>query len=97
MIYQAYQAYTDVMYPIHGIANSVIATCNRAREAVGDSISVRRVAAANALLALARLTHKRPDFGIKTVAVGGKEVPVSETVVHRTPFCSLLHFSKAGR
>ena len=92
MIYQAYQAYTDVMNPIQGIARSVIATCNGARRVVGESKSVRRLAAANTLLALARLTHKRPDFGIKVVTVGGKEVPVSEAVVHRTPFCSLLHF-----
>ena len=96
MIYQAYQAYTDVMNPIQGIARSVIATCNGARQVVGESKSVRRLAAANTLLALARLTHKRPDFGIKVVTVGGKEVPVSEAVVHRTPFCSLLHFKKAG-
>lgn len=78
------------------IAKGVIATCNRARGVVGNSISVRRVTAANTLLALARLTHKRPDFGINSVSVNGKTEAVTEEVVHRTPFCSLLHFRKSG-
>lgn len=84
------------MSPIQGLARSVIATCNRARGVVGDSSTVRRVSAANTLLALARLTHKRPDFGISTVMSGAKEVAVTEEVVHRTPFCSLLHFKKSS-
>ena len=96
MIYQAYQTYVDVMNPIHGIAGSVIATCNRARCAIGESNSVRRIAAANQLVALARLTHKRPAFDIKTVTVGKRETGVTEEVVQRTPFCSLLHFKKDG-
>jgi polyhydroxyalkanoate depolymerase len=96
MIYQAYQAYADVMTPVRGIAKSVVAACDKAHPAVGEHISVRRLAAANELLGLARLTHERPDFGIEMVQSGGREVAVSEEVVHRTPFCSLLHFKKAG-
>jgi poly(3-hydroxybutyrate) depolymerase len=96
MIYQAYQAYADGMTPVRGIAKSVVAVCDKAHSAVGEHISVRRVAAANELLSLARLTHERPNFGIKLVQSGGREVAVSEEVVHRTPFCSLLHFKKHG-
>ena len=96
MIYQAYQAYADVMTPVHGMARSVIATCDRARWALRASNSVRRIAAANQVLALARLTHKRPAFNIGSVTVGEHEFAVTEEVVHRTPFCSMLHFKKDG-
>ncbi|HTE13712.1 MAG TPA: polyhydroxyalkanoate depolymerase [Burkholderiales bacterium] len=96
MIYQAYQAYADVMLPVHCIARSVIATCDRARRAVNGAVSVRRVAAANQLVALARLTHKRPAFDILAVTVGDREIAVTESVVERTAFCSLLHFKKEG-
>jgi poly(3-hydroxybutyrate) depolymerase len=96
MIYQAYQAYADGLTPVRGMAKSVVSACDRVRPAVGGHISVRRMAAANELLALARLTHERPDFSIATVQSGGREVAVSEEVVHRTPFCSLLHFKKDG-
>ncbi len=94
MIYQAYQAYADALTPVRGIAETVISACEQAPPDVGETITVRRVAAANELLALARLTHERPDFGISMVESGGREVAVSEEVVHRTPFCSLLHFKK---
>src|SRR4051812_47787065 len=94
MIYRAYQAYADGMTPMRGMARSVVAACDKAHPLVGEHHSVRRVAAANELLALARLTHQRPDFGIEMVQSGGREVAVSEEVVDRTPFCDLLHFKK---
>ena len=96
MIYQAYQAYADGMTPVRGIAKSVVAVCDKAHPAVGEHISVRRVAAANELLALVRLTHERPHFGIEVVQSSGREVAVTEEVADSTPFCKLLHFKKAG-
>ena len=90
--YQAYQAYADGMTPVRGIAKSVVAVCDKAHPAVGEHISVRRVAAANELLALVRLTHERPHFGIEVVQSGGREVAVTEEVADSTPFCKLLHF-----
>ncbi len=94
MIYQAYQAYADVLTPVRGIAKSVVTAYDKLRPAVGGHISVRRVAAANALLALVRLTHERPHFGIDSVQCSGREVAVTEEVVDSTPFCKLLHFKK---
>ncbi len=94
MIYQAYQAYADAMTPVRGIAKSVVSACEKVRPTVGEHISVRRVAAAHELLAIARLTHERPDFGIASVQCEGVEVAVTEEVVTRTAFCSLLHFKK---
>lgn len=56
--------------------------------------SVRKLAAAYEVYALAALTHSRPDFDIDTVEIDGENVPVHEEVAHRTPFGSLLHFRK---
>ena len=39
-------------------------------------------------------THTRPDFGIRSVTIDHREVAVTEEVVHRTPFCSLVRFKK---
>ncbi|MEO7727782.1 MAG: polyhydroxyalkanoate depolymerase [Burkholderiales bacterium] len=96
MIYQAYQSYADGMTPVRGIARSVVAACDRTHPAVSDTMSMRRVTAANELLALVRLTHERPDFGIEMVRSAGREVAVSEEFVDATPFCKLLHFKKDG-
>ncbi|WP_321921163.1 polyhydroxyalkanoate depolymerase [Paraburkholderia guartelaensis] len=43
---------------------------------------------------LAGLSHARPPFEIDEVEVDGVRMPVTETVVKRTPFASLLHFRK---
>jgi polyhydroxyalkanoate depolymerase len=45
-------------------------------------------------LARAGLTHHRPAYGIGTVVVGNRDVPVTEEVVCATPFGTLLHFKK---
>jgi polyhydroxyalkanoate depolymerase len=82
------------MTPVRRIAKSVVVVCDKAHPAVGEHISVRRVAAANELLALVRLTHERPHFGIELVRSGDREVAVTEEVVDSTPFCKLLHFKK---
>lgn len=95
MIYHAYQAYADAMTPVRSIAESVVSACDKVRPAVGEHISVRRFAAAHELLAMARLTHERPEFGIQSVQCEGNAVAVTEEIVAATPFCSLLHFKKS--
>jgi poly(3-hydroxybutyrate) depolymerase len=46
------------------------------------------------LVARAGLSHHRPAFGIDTVNIRDRMVAVRETVVHRTPFCTLLRLEK---
>ena len=41
-----------------------------------------------------RLTHTRPDYGIRSVMVDGKEVEVHEEAALTAPFGTLLHFRK---
>jgi len=43
-----------------------------------------------------RLTRRydKPAFGLGTMAVGGKTIPIAERVVWERPFCKLLHFEK---
>ncbi len=48
------------------------------------------------LLRLAGLTHQRPPFAINEVRIDGVACPVEEVTTARTPFCTLLHFRKAG-
>jgi poly(3-hydroxybutyrate) depolymerase len=53
-----------------------------------------RVAAALELISRFHLTHVRPEFAIKSVPVGNREVPVTEEFVLDLPFGKLLHFAK---
>jgi polyhydroxyalkanoate depolymerase len=82
------------MTPARKMAGSVVSACDKLHPALGEHISVRRAAATSQLLALARLTHERPDFGIRSLNIAGREIAIRENVVDRTPFCSLLRFQK---
>jgi polyhydroxyalkanoate depolymerase len=59
-----------------------------------QNFALRSFAAGCELLARAGLSHHRPAFGIGTVMVGGREVPVHEHAADITPFATLLHFRK---
>lgn len=53
-----------------------------------------RVAAALELISRFQLTHARPDFAIRSVPVGNREVPVTTEVALDLPFGKLVHFAK---
>jgi poly(3-hydroxybutyrate) depolymerase len=92
MLYQAYQAHTDIMVPVRtwaGMAIQAFAPMN------GFSPpAVKNLTAAYELIARAGLTHVRPPYGIDSVTVGNAEVAVTEETAHATPFGTLLHFRK---
>jgi len=56
----------------------------------------RNVAAAFDLMTRLTQRYERPEFGIKSVTVGDREVAVREGYALEKPFCRLLHFSKPG-
>jgi polyhydroxyalkanoate depolymerase len=92
MLYQAYQAHSDIMVPVRawaGAALHAFAPLN------GFSApAIKNLSAAYELIARAGLTHVRPPYGIETVTVGNEELPVTEKAAHATPFGTLLHFAK---
>ncbi|HTV74202.1 MAG TPA: polyhydroxyalkanoate depolymerase [Candidatus Acidoferrales bacterium] len=94
MIYQLYQAQSDFMAPIRGMARIANAMFSRPTPGFAEEGPLRSFAAASELIARAGLTHVRPPFGIASVRVGDKEVAVTEEVTLRTPFATLLHFKK---
>ncbi len=95
MLYQAYQTYADMMQPACSLAD-ITATLLAAFRRADHCEPLRALRGGCEVLALARLTHYRPPFGIDSVRVNGETVPVIEEVVARTPFCSLLRFRREG-
>jgi polyhydroxyalkanoate depolymerase len=93
MLYQAYQAHADLMVPVRALASSLAAS--RIGPPFTENLGiVRNITAACELIARAKLTHRRPPFGIDAVMVGNREVAVREEAAHVTPFGTLLHFKK---
>ncbi len=95
MLYHAYQTYADLTQPGCALAD-LTASAIAANPCLAGSEPLRAIRAACEVAALARLTHQRPPFGIDSVTVDGMPVRVTEEVVTRTPFCSLLRFRRHG-
>ena len=96
MMYQAYQAQSDLMWPLRTLAKMSAPMLRDPGFGLSAQTSVRQMAAACRVLELAEVTHKRPPWRIDSVLVEGASVPVAEEVVCTTPFATLLRFRKAG-
>jgi polyhydroxyalkanoate depolymerase len=94
MIYELHQAHMDMGAPSRMGASAALALLRLFPAGTSDKL-LRRLAAALELISRTTLTYKRPAYRIATARVGNRDVDVTEEVVHRTPFCSLLHFKKA--
>jgi poly(3-hydroxybutyrate) depolymerase len=93
MLYQAYQAQTDLMSPVRSFANIALGSIVRLN-GYGGHPAVKNLSAAYELISRAGLTHTRPPFGIASVTVGNREVEVTEEAALVTPFGTLLRFRK---
>jgi len=92
MLYQAYQAHSDIMVPVRAWAGAALHAFAPMNGFSGPGI--KNLTAAYELIARAGLTHVRPAFGIDSVLVGNEDVAVTEEAVHATPFGTLLRFKK---
>ncbi|MGE0559631.1 MAG: hypothetical protein AB7E73_13815, partial [Burkholderiales bacterium] len=82
MIYSAYQTQELVLNPLRQAA--LLAAPRFHTLGAWGLQPLRRFAAACEVFSLARMTHRRPEFGIESVISGKRELGVSEEVVHTT-------------
>lgn len=93
MIYQMYQAHSDVLFPVRTMAQ-LMHTAMGWHQRAPKTHPMRRVSATLQMLERFTLTHERPEYEIDHVIVGGKAIDVVEEPITATPFGTLLHFRK---
>lgn len=93
MLYQAYQLQDDLLAPLREAARLSKDAAGKSIWPLSESLT-RQIGAGLELISRFELTHARPDFGIDTVRVGNRDVPVRESVALDLPFGKLLHFVK---
>jgi polyhydroxyalkanoate depolymerase len=96
MLYQAYQAHSDIMVPVRAWAGRALELVAGQWLGRSEIAMLRNLSAAYELIARAGLTHERPAFGVMQIKAGDREVTVRERRVLATPFGTLLHFKKDG-
>ncbi len=94
MLYQAYQAHTDLMAPWRALAGMAAASLGERLNGAARPSMLSNMTAAYELIARAGLTHVRPPYGIESITVGNAQVAVTEEAADVTPFGTLLHFKK---
>ena len=88
MLYQTYEAHADLMWPLREFSRLTGPALRQTRFGLGAANPLRAFGAGLEVLALARLTHRRPDFGIDQIEHLGQPVAVTEDVVATAPFCT---------
>jgi poly(3-hydroxybutyrate) depolymerase len=99
MMYQAYQAQSDLLRPLRHLARvhgSMLGTEAPRSGFAGLAGMGRSGMAASKVFELSEVTHRRPPWRLGSVLVKGEEQPIVEEIVLRTPFAELLRFAKPG-
>ncbi len=94
MLYQSYQAHSDLMWPTRTLARAATPLLEDPTFGFGGHAPQRQLAAACEVMCLAEVTHRRPAWGLHSVLVEGATVPVMEQEVLVEPFCTLRRFAK---
>ena len=96
MLYDAYQAQQDVLAPFRAGADMFRAAFGDTKLGPAANYWWRSMAAGAEIISRAHVIHERPPFGIESINVAGRAVPVSEEVALEMPFGNLVHFRKEG-
>jgi len=94
MMYQAYQAHADLMWPLRAAVRLSASMPLEPSQRSARGSARRRIAAACRVLTLAEVTHRRPPWNIASVLMDGREVAVTEEAALVTPFATLRRFRK---
>ena len=95
LLYDAYQAQSDVLAPMRAFADMASASLRDTNFGPAGNYFFRNIVAGAELFSQTRLRHERPDYRIDSVPVEGRDVDVFEEAVLEAPFGTLLHFRKA--
>jgi polyhydroxyalkanoate depolymerase len=94
MLYDAYQAQSDLLAPLRAWAGLTSAMFRETCAGPRANYIFKSIAAGGEILNRSHLIHDRPDYEIDTVEIAGRLVPVGEEKVLQTPFATLLRFAK---
>jgi poly(3-hydroxybutyrate) depolymerase len=96
MLYDAYEVQRSLLAGASKLAGLGAGWLNNPANPLGYSAMGPLVAASLKVFADAAAPHGKPAFGIDSVHMRGKDVPVHEEILLRKPFGQLKHFYREG-
>src|SRR5215207_1660532 len=97
MLYDAYEVQRSLLAGASRLAGVGAGWLNNPANPWGYSSMGPMVAASLEVFAHAASARGKPDFGIESVTVRGKEAAVHEEILLRKPFGQLKHFCREGQ
>ncbi|MEJ1969800.1 MAG: polyhydroxyalkanoate depolymerase [Rhizomicrobium sp.] len=94
MLYDAYQAQSDLLAPVRAWAGLTSVLFRETCAGPGANYVLKSISAAAEIVNRAHLNHERPSYEIDTIELDGRTVPVREEAALTTPFATLLRFAK---
>lgn len=92
MLYAAYQGFDDFIAPLRTFALFGLSMSPKRSDRF--SALLHHNIAMMEMLTRFKLSHERPGFGIESVTVGNRIVPVTEEVTCDLPYGQLVHFKR---
>ena len=96
MLYDAYEVQRSLLAGASKLAGLGAGWLNNPSNPWGYSSMGPLVAASLEVFAHAAAPRGKPEFGIETVHIRGRDVPVNEEILLRKPFGQLKHFYREG-
>src|SRR5215216_79573 len=96
MLYDAYEVQRSLLAGASKLAGMGAGWLNNPSNPWGYSSAGPLAAASLEVFAHASAPRGKPEFGIETVRIGRKDVPVHEEILLRKPFGQLKHFAREG-
>jgi poly(3-hydroxybutyrate) depolymerase len=94
MLYQIFETQRSLMEPFADFALAASKLYGQTGSPLAQNPMAQRVSAGYDLLYRLGKDYEKPEFGIKSVLVGDKEVAIHERVEIDKPFCELLRFKR---
>lgn len=95
-LYQMHELQQAALIPLRLSAEAGMQLFRNPLNPLSYTPAGRTVAAAFDVFEHSTRPQGKPDFGLKTTVIDGREVPVVEHIVERRPFAQLRHFERQG-
>lgn len=94
MLYQMYETQRTLMEPFADMALAAAKVYSNPLSILGQMPFSQRISAGYDLLHRLSKDYGKPEFGIRTVDVGGVDVAIHERIEINKPFCELRRFKR---
>jgi len=94
MLYQLYETQRSLMEPFSDLAHSAAKLYANPLSMFGQNPFAQRMSASYDLMHRLGKDYEKPEFGLRTIDVGGVEVAIHERIEINKPFCELRRFKR---